>query len=313
MTFSMARRVRPLSAHLEGLARRGPAFAALEAAGAVNWSRWPQAASFLERVLPAQPRRDERIHWLIIPVLQWLAHAAYQSPHRALLAGLSAPQGAGKSTLVQQLVPLLEQQGLRAVAVSIDDFYLRREEQLRLAGQYSEDRLLQHRGYPGTHDLGLGLSTLEALRSGGEAVLPRYDKSAHGGRGDRSAEVTRVQGPFDVVLVDGWMLGFSPVASPPPALARVNHFLGPYEAWHRELDVMVALRAEDPRLVVPWRVEAERALRAAGKRALDDAAITDYAERFVPAYETWGATVTKGRWAPDRQLALTLGADRLPR
>lgn len=313
IALSITQLLRPLAPQLEAFIRQGPAFAALEAAGAVNWSRWPQAAAWLERALPDAPRKAERIHWLVVPVLQWLAHAAHHSPHRALLAGLNAPQGAGKTTLVALLLPLLQQLGIRAAAVSIDDFYLRHAEQLRLAAKYADDRFLQQRGYPGTHDLALGLSTLDALRAGGAAELPLYDKSLHGGRGDRATLTERVEGPFDLVLVEGWMLGFSPVPRVRPELERVNHFLGPYEAWHRELDVMVALRAQDPRFVLRWRVEAEQAMRAAGKPALDDAAITDYVERFLPAYEAWGETVTRGRWAPDRQLVLTLGADRLPR
>lgn len=47
-----------------------------------------------------------------------------------------------------------------------------------------------------------------------EVAVPRYDKSQHGGRGDRAPRDSwpRVQGPIDVILFEGWMLGFSPVA-----------------------------------------------------------------------------------------------------
>ena len=47
-----------------------------------------------------------------------------------------------------------------------------------------------------------------------EVALPRYDKSQHGGRGDRAPHGSwpRVQGPIDIILFEGWMLGFSPVA-----------------------------------------------------------------------------------------------------
>ena len=38
--------------------------------------------------------------------------------------GISAPQGCGKSTLVEQLELLFEWRGQRAASVSIDDFYL---------------------------------------------------------------------------------------------------------------------------------------------------------------------------------------------
>lgn len=86
----------------------------------------------------------------------------------------------------------------------------------------ASNRLLQVRGNAGTHDLQLGTRTLEALRSAGggddngsRVAVPRYDKSQNGGRGDR-ADPTRwphVQGPLDIVLFEGWMLGFRPQPS----------------------------------------------------------------------------------------------------
>lgn len=310
--LSITQPLRTLDPASEALARRGPAFHALEVAGALNWGRWAQAAAWLERQLPDGPRKAERIHWLTVPILQWLTHAVRGSPHRALVAGLSAPQGAGKSTLGALLVTLLQQQGLRAVCLSIDDFYLRHAEQRALAATHVGDRFLEHRGYPGTHDLELGVRTLDALVQGGTVELPRYDKSAHGGRGDRALQGERVTGPFDLVLLEGWMLGFQPRLGAPAELAAVNALLGGYFVWHEKLDLMVAMRAADPRFVVRWRIEAEQAARAAGKPALEDAAIEDYIRRFLPAYETWAGSVSTGRWAPDRQLVLTLGPDRSP-
>lgn len=45
-----------------------------------------------------------------------------------------------------------------------------------------------------------------------QVAIPRYDKSQQGGRGDRAPkEAWPVKrGPLDVVLFEGWMLGFSP-------------------------------------------------------------------------------------------------------
>lgn len=294
------------------LARRGPAFAALEASGAVDAERWEQAARWLERELPEAPRKAQRIHWLTVPVLLWLRHAVEKAAHRPLIAGLSAPQGSGKSTLVQLLVPMLEAMGVRAVALSIDDFYLPRDEQLRLAAAHPGNRYLEHRGYPGTHDLALGARTLDALRAGGDVALPSYDKSAHGGRGDRSPQVRRVRGPLELVLLEGWMLGFTPVPVTDPALEVINQQLAAYEAWYQRLDVMICLGAENPASVLRWRAEAEARARASGKPALTPAQIDDYVQRFLPAYALYAGTVARGRWSPDRQLALTLDDDRIP-
>jgi len=225
-------------------------------------------------------------------VFSWLL-ALVRGADKPVVAGLSAPQGAGKTTLAGALLAAFAEQGLRAVSISIDDFYLTRAEQLALAAAHPGDRLLEHRGYPGTHDLELGTRTLSALREGRAVDLPRYDKSAHGGRGDRSPVVERVVGPVDLVLFDGWMLGFEPAASVPAELRLVNEKLGAYQAWHSLIDVMVWLRADDPRFVIEWRSEAEETARRAGKAALSRAEIEDYARRFIPAYETWSV---RGPW-----------------
>ena len=44
--------------------------------------------------------------------------------------------------------------------------------------------------------------------------MPRYNKAAHEGRGTRAPEDTwpRVKGPLDLILFEGWMLGFQPVS-----------------------------------------------------------------------------------------------------
>ena len=81
----------------------------------------------------------------------------------------------------------------------------------------SDNKLLQVRGNAGTHDLQLGQETLEALQSAvsaeAETAVPRYDKSKNEGRGDRAERSSwpHVQGPIDIILFEGWMLGFSPV------------------------------------------------------------------------------------------------------
>jgi D-glycerate 3-kinase len=302
------------------LATRGPAFAAVEAASAIDWSRWERAASSLERLLPEGPGRARRIHQLYVPILLWLARFAALAARRPLVAGIAAPQGAGKTTMVQYLVPLLSDLGLRAAAVSIDDFYLPFAEQEALATAHPGNPYLRYRGYPGTHDLELGAAVLRALRGLGadaQTRVPVYDKSLQGGRGDRLPEDKwrSIQGPLDLVLVEGWMLGFHPLAAGAihdPSMIEVNERLRAYEEWYRAIDLAVILRAADPRYVLRWRVEAEAAARAAGKPALDDAAIQDYVRRFLPAYELYADTVASGRWAPDRQLVLVLGEDRLP-
>jgi D-glycerate 3-kinase len=252
--------------------------------------------------------------------VQWALHHVEQKAARPIVLGLSAPQGSGKTTLVRALVPALEARGLRAVAVSIDDFYLRREEQVALAGAHRGNRILEHRGAPGTHDIALGDAMLDRLARLGPRETMRlvaYDKTAHSGRGDRACEDRwpTVTGPLDVVLLEGWCWAFQPVpegALADPDLVPVNAALPRYRSWQSRVSALMAWRARELESIVAWRVEAEERSRAEGRPALDAGAAEDYIRRFLPVYRTYADTVARGRWG-DRVFGVALGADRSPR
>jgi len=157
--------------------------------------------------------RDE--YWTFLS--DWIVGAqTLRSERQPLIVGLSAPQGAGKTTLTNAICRNLADRNIRCVGVSIDDFYLTHADQLALTARHSGNRFLSHRGLPGTHDVDLGLSTLLAMKSleaGQMMAVPAYDRSAFQGRGDRrsAADWPVVEGPIDIVLLEGWMLGFVPV------------------------------------------------------------------------------------------------------
>jgi D-glycerate 3-kinase len=236
---------------------------------------------------------------------------------RPLVLGLQAPQGAGKTTLVTHLLRRLEARGLRAAGVSIDDFYLTRAEQLALAAAHPGNPYLEHRGYPGTHDIRLGTKTLAALkgiRTGAQVQVPVYDKSAHAGRGDRASEAAwrTIEGPLDLVVVEGWMLGFTPVSPtqlPDLHMAEPNRALAGYSSWYALIDQWIVLRAAEPEFVLEWRVEAEEKMKASGKPGLSREAIEDYVRRFLPAYRTYANGMAAGQ---PPALTVTLGRDRKP-
>ncbi len=246
-----------------------------------------------------------------------------RTPGRTLVVGINGPQGGGKSTLAAAVALRLSARGETAIAISVDDFYLTRAEQSEVAARHPRNRYLEHRGYPGTHDVELGTRTLAALRGAGAGdvvAIPRYDKSAHEGRGDRAPASAwpSVRGPVGVVLFEGWMLGFPPTTTDgrDEDLAVAASFAGEYAPWTRELDAFVLLEAEDPKAIVDWRIDAERARRAQGAPALDDGAARDYIERFLPAYRLWLPALHEhlpekgGRPLPG--LHVRLGPDRSP-
>lgn len=96
--------------------------------------------------------------------------------------------------------------------MSIDDFYLTRADQEQLG---NENKYLSGRGVAGTHDIDLGAYIIRQLKymSSDDVCMnvPIYDKTAHNGLGDRSAEVRTEYGPVDLVLFEGWMLGYQPL------------------------------------------------------------------------------------------------------
>jgi D-glycerate 3-kinase len=300
------------------------AFSQLQRLGAVNWDAWNRAADWLTDLFPFSarpiaPERDRLLHHLYLPVLFFcLAYARRTRPVPALI-GLQAPQGSGKTTLARTLLSILPQFGLHGVSVSIDDFYLTRGEQLALAARHPGNPYLEHRGYPGTHDVSLGATTLNALRTiqpDTVVRVPVYDKSAHGGRGDRTPESDwrEVPGPLDLVIVEGWMLGFEPVAEvrlQDANLVEPNRALAAYDAWHRQLDAFVVLRARDPHDVIEWRVEAEERMKAEGRPGLSRGDVEDYVRRFLPAYAVWAGRAP-ARFDDRDTMIISLDSDREP-
>jgi len=235
---------------------------------------------------------------------------------RPLVLGISGPQGGGKSTLAAGLVAALAGGGVRAISISIDDFYLTHQEQLALASRYPGNRYLAYRGYPGTHDVSLGTRTLDTLIAGLSTHIPSYDKAAHAGRGDRAPpdSFRGVSGPLDLLIFEGWMVGFSPAPAAlleDPALEAPNRMLADYAPWNQRLDALVLLVAEEERDIVAWRVDAERARREAGQGGLSDEDARDYIERFLPAYRLWVPGLL-GRSEKLPSLVIRLGRDREP-
>lgn len=141
--------------------------------------------------------------------------------HRPLFVGLQGPQGSGKSyksKLLQNhlsLPPL----SLRTAILSIDDLYLPHTTLQSLAESSPENRLLRGRGQPGTHDIDLGIRIFTALNEcQSDVELPRFDKSLHNGEGDRlpmdgSGVIIRQPPCLDVVILEGWCVGFYPIST----------------------------------------------------------------------------------------------------
>jgi D-glycerate 3-kinase len=273
--------------------------------------------STIARALHAFVPDRRRVDDYYAPVGVWCTARVAACARRPLVLGLQGPQGCGKSTLAAALAHALSGVGVCTASVSIDDFYLTRDEQLALAARHPGNPYLAHRGYPGTHDIPLGIRGIEAIAALGpneRILVPVYDKSAHQGRGDRAPQSAwRRVGPVDLLIVEGWMLGFSPVedATIEPDLRVPNRLLAGYAAWNRKLDAFVSLRVDSLDTVVRWRVDSERARRNRGEAALTDEDARDYIERFLPAYRVYEPALA-ARPPCDDAWWIDLGEDRMP-
>ena len=239
---------------------------------------------------------------------------------RTVIVGLCGPQGSGKSTVAAATVRLLEDHGLTAVALSLDDFYLGREARGWLARQVH--RLLQVRGPPGTHDVALACAVLDHLAGPGTTPLPAFDKAADDRR--PKGRWREIEGPADVVILEGWCVGARPepaerLRSPVNALERrddptgawrgyVNRQLAePYGALFGRLDRLVLLEAPGFEVVRGWRAEQEAKLRARTGAGMSDAEVG----RFIQHYERltrWILEEMPGR----ADWTVRLNADRTP-
>ena len=231
----------------------------------------------------------------LLNTLQNRIHAALPDARAPLVVGICGAQGSGKTTLVAALAQALEAEGVAVATLSLDDLYLTRAERQELAREVHP--LFATRGVPGTHDMALGLETLDALKRGEAVPLPRFDK----GTDDRAAFETWPSAPegTQVLLLEGWCLGARP--QDPAALAdpvnrleadddpeglwrsQANKALaGPYQALFARIDLLVLLAAPGWDVVAKWREQQEAELRATGAaRAMSRAEV----QRFIQHYE----------------------------
>ena len=224
-----------------------------------------------------------------------------RSRSRPFLYGLCGAQGSGKSTAAKGVQRRLATAGFSAAILSIDDLYLSGERRAELARTVHP--LLRTRGVPGTHELAPAWTAISAAAEPGPFRLPRFDKASDEPCAPEAWAM--VQGPVDVLILEGWCVGASPQApaslvEPGNALERdedtdgrwrtwVNAQLaGGYQRLFARIDMLAMIAAPDFDVVAAWRREQEHALRRSLEAAGRDASRTlsdEGVERFVQHYE----------------------------
>lgn len=228
------------------------------------------------------------------------------------VVGINGAQGSGKSTITQLVLAALAQfHDLRAVALSLDDFYLGLPPRYRLEREVHP--LCLTRGVPGTHDVPLMVDIFNALDCAGartRTFLPAFDKLADDRRAREEWPV--FEGRPDAILFEGWCVGLQaedvldwsgPIneleAEMDPRGEWFNWSLATlrddYRAIWRRIELLVSIEVPDFETVIESRLKQEQGLpESEGHKRMDRAEVT----RFVQHYERF----TRALWAamPER-------------
>ncbi|CAL1711373.1 unnamed protein product [Somion occarium] len=252
-----------------------------------------------------------------------------------LFIAVQGPQGSGKTYLTTLLQRSLSAppHSLSVVVLSIDDLYLPHDQLNALAQANPKNALLRGRGQPGTHDVELGTRILTRLKginedgSSSMVEIPIFDKSLFNGEGDRLPEGTTVRRPVDVVLFEGWCVGFHPTTqeeidrrweSPVQGLGPdffpsrgfrkedivdINERLKTYSHWWSFFNAFIQIKPLESHPYVhiyKWRLQQEHNMKAAnGGRGMTDAQVEAFIDRYIPGYVFFGDGVTKGELQSD--------------
>jgi len=255
-----------------------------------------QCLHLIERLqLPATYM--DLVQRIYVPLVAMLKQKKSGSP---LFVSISGAQGAGKTTLVAFLKLLLESEHqLSTLALSLDDFYLGRQQRERLAKRIHP--LFITRGVPGTHHLKKLEEVIKALLSGHACLIPTFNKATD----DQFPESNwfSCQQRADIILFEGWcnncpVMTSEQLSEPVNELEATEDKQAVWRTYSNEqllqyhqhiysrTDVLLMLKAPDFEQVFAWRRQQEDKLRLQTP-ARESSHIMDNAqlERFIMHFE----------------------------
>lgn len=214
-------------------------------------------------------------------------HIDLRSP---TVLGITGAQGSGKTTLATMLMLWARDQGITVESVSLDDYYLSRQQRMVLAANFHP--LLAMRGMPGTHHIAQAIADAQAVLQGQMVSLPTFDKAL-----DEPSE-PRTLKKIDLLIVEGWCLGLIP-QTPEQLNTAVNtlelaedqtnrwrtfvnqQLAGEYQQYWQLFSKLIWLRAPDWSAICRWRALQEQQLWSSRGKGMTDAEL----ERFMQSFQ----------------------------
>ncbi len=203
-----------------------------------------------------------------------------------ITVGVGGAQGSGKTSITEMIRLVLESLfSLSTEVLSIDDFYLTRDERLELSKRIHP--MLAVRGVPGTHDIQRMRDAIRTLGQGYSCSVPVFNK----GDDDRTISERLVPSP-QVLILEGWCWGAKPCADDELKIP-VNSLEAeedPEFVWRQYVnqalasdeyqqcfanDLSVFLAVPNMESVFRWRLQQESQMQA-GRRIMSESEVRTF-------------------------------------
>ncbi|KAH8696825.1 P-loop containing nucleoside triphosphate hydrolase protein [Phaeosphaeriaceae sp. PMI808] len=269
--------------------------------------------------------------------------AQHDQTSKPIILGISGLQGSGKSTWASKIVDILEtQHKLHAITISLDDLYKTHEDLITQRDKNPENKLYRTRGQPGTHEEQLAAQFFQSLKDydgAGILKIPSFDKSKFNGEGDRApqSEWPSISCKPDVVVFEGWCVGFQPLPSSvieekyklalsgklsinTPAQHLLTHLLEINENLKRycevfmgpqHFDFFIHIDTADLRNVYTWRLQQEHKMIEAKGTGMSDEQVRSFIDGYMSSYEVYLDQLREGLFVDrGRQVRVVLDLSR---
>jgi D-glycerate 3-kinase len=252
---------------------------------------------------------------ILIPKIK----SQYEQSSEPIILGISGLQGSGKSTWASKIVEVLtSQHQLQTITISLDDLYKKHEDLVAQRDQHPDNKLYRTRGQPGTHEEQLAAKFFNELRhyqGDGDLKIPSFDKSKFNGEGDRADEFDWpvISRKPDVVVFEGWCVGFQPLPASAieekrklalsgklpintPAQHQLQHLMAVNDNLKRycdafmgpqHFDFFIHIDTTDLRNVYTWRLQQEHKMIESKGSGMSDEQVRAFIDGYMPSYEIY--------------------------